>query len=123
MTCEPSSLKCTSMRRVNGAGKRNATSASVNARPGLSSGASQASITRLRPRITSGSARNIIGSVCSSGDMPWAMLGLLTGGMNARRRKKNQKYAAPTIAPTRYLGCFSRSRRMRSRLRSDVSRR
>ena len=39
------------------------------------------------------------------------------------RKIKNQKYAAPAIAPNKYFGCRSRRRRESSEFFSDVSRR
>ena len=76
------------MRRVIGAGKRNATSASVNARPGLSSGAIHASRTRLAPTTITGSEMSMRGSACSSGG-GWRVPPI--GMKNIRRKTKNQK--------------------------------
>src|SRR5476651_1994727 len=108
------------LRRVNGAGKRNATSASLNARPGLSPGRSQPNNTAQlikasapRPAATDRPSAEI-------GDKPARGPRRPEPPENGRR-KMNQKYTAPTTAPNKYFGRRSRHHRWRSQLRKEVS--
>ena len=60
--CVPRSLKWTSWRRVAGAGKRNAISASLKSRLGFGVGASQADAIRIRPSTARAAKMNCTGS-------------------------------------------------------------
>jgi hypothetical protein len=110
-----------SMRRLTGAGTRNAISASLNAsdaRRGMSQ-LNSAIVSKLNaPRFaiscsTSGEASEMSPP---TGPPP-------RRGADARRTNMRYTYATPTSAPMRYFGCLSRFSRERTRPTMLITRR